>query len=38
VREDIINDIQKEVVEAELGKLRTGSKVERFNLDGSPRK
>jgi peptidyl-prolyl cis-trans isomerase C len=38
VREDIVNDIQKEVVEAELGKLRTGAKVERFNLDGSPRK
>jgi peptidyl-prolyl cis-trans isomerase C len=38
VREDIINEIQKEVVEAELGKLRGGAKVERFNLDGTPRK
>lgn len=38
VREDIVTDIQKEVVKAEVGKLRTGAKVERFNLDGTPRK
>lgn len=38
VREDIVNEIQKEVVEGELSKLRTAAKVERFNLDGSPRK
>jgi peptidyl-prolyl cis-trans isomerase C len=38
VREDIVGEIQKEVVEAELGKLRTGAKIERFNIDGTPRK
>jgi peptidyl-prolyl cis-trans isomerase C len=38
VREDIVGEIQKEVVEAELGKLRTGAKIERFNIDGTARK
>lgn len=38
VREDIVNEIQKEVVEGELGKLRQAAKIERFNLDGTPRK
>jgi peptidyl-prolyl cis-trans isomerase C len=37
LREEITSQISQEVVNAEVARLRGGAKIERFNLDGSPR-
>jgi peptidyl-prolyl cis-trans isomerase C len=37
LREEISNQITQEVVNAEVARLRGGAKIERFNLDGTPR-
>jgi peptidyl-prolyl cis-trans isomerase C len=36
MREQLVSDMQQEIVTNEVGKLREGAKIERFNLDGSP--
>ncbi|HSE78104.1 MAG TPA: peptidylprolyl isomerase [Alphaproteobacteria bacterium] len=37
VREQLASDVQQETVNSVIAKLREGTKIERFNLDGSPR-
>ena len=37
VRDEITNQISQEVVSAEVDRLRSGAKIERFNFDGTAR-
>ena len=38
VREQLYNQLSRQVIADQLEKLRAKAKVERFNLDGTPRK
>lgn len=37
VREQLASEVQQETVNSVIAKLREGTKIERFNLDGAPR-
>lgn len=37
VREQLASEVQQETVNSVIAKLREGTRIERFNLDGSPR-